>query len=374
VADNIRVLHLIHSSAFGGGPAMVELLCSQLHHHGFDMSLVSSGEGELPTRLSAEGIDVVALPLATKGSFVRHLPRLARVIRKKKPDLVHLHGHFAASLGQFAVLAAGRPKTIYSAQWPAYLDDVDTYSRLRNWIAEWMSCRLANRVVAVSEHDRQTLIRRRLCAPSKLTLIYNAYDPARFAGDVNGGPAANENILGFVGRLVDQKGCDVLIEAMPKVLAHHPHTRLRVVGDGPDRARLEALSRRLDVARAVDFVGYRPTSAALLADVDIVVVPSRYEPFGIVAVEAMASGRPVVASAVGGLAEIVDGGKTGLLVPPGDPDRLAGALTQLLDQPDARLSMGRAAKQRVAERFSPQTSIRAYAEEYRRLAPRRAAA
>jgi len=347
MADDVRILHLIHSSAFGGGPAMVELLCSRLHGHGFEMSLVSSGEGELPARLSALGIDVIALPLETKGSFVRHLPHLARVIRQKMPDLLHLHGHFAASLGQFAVLAAGR---------------------LRNWIAEWMSCRLANRVVAVSEHDRQTLISRRLCARSKLTVIYNAYDPARFAAAANGGSAAaNGMMLGFVGRLVDQKGCDVLIEAMPKVLAQHPEIRLRVVGDGPDRPRLEALTHRLDLARAVDFVGYRPTSAALLADVDIVVVPSRYEPFGIVAVEAMASGRPVVASAVGGLSEIVADGQTGLLVPPGDPDRLAAALTRLLDHPEVRETMASASRRRVAEKFSPEVSIQAYAKEYRRL-------
>ena len=139
--------------------------------------------------MSGLGVRVRSLPLATKGSFLRHLPQLATVIRRERPDLVHLHGHFAASLGQFAVLAAGRPRTIYSAQWPAYLDDVDAYSRVRNWIAESLSCRLANRVVAVSEHDRQTLIRRRLCAASKLTLIYNAYDPAKFP-DVVGGERA----------------------------------------------------------------------------------------------------------------------------------------------------------------------------------------
>ena len=370
-ADRIRVLHVIHSSAFGGGPAMVDLLCSRLQGQGFEMAIVTSGEGELPARMSALGVRVVCLPLATKGSFLRHLPQLARVIRRQRPDIVHLHGHFAASLGQFAVQAAGRPATIYSAQWPAYLDDVNTYSRVRNWIAEWTSCRLANRVVAVSEYDRQTLIRRRMCAASKLTLIYNAYDPAKFPQVGNGERAtATGTMLGFVGRLVDQKGCDVLIQAMPKILAQHPDTRLRVVGDGEQRQRLEDLAERLDVSRAVEFVGYRPMSAALMDELDIVVVPSRYEPFGIVAVEAMASGRPVVASSVGGLSEIVADGKTGLLVPPGDADRLAAAVSRLLDLPDVRAAMGAAGKQRVAERFSPLASIQAYAAEYHRLARR----
>jgi glycosyltransferase involved in cell wall biosynthesis len=372
LGDRLRILHVIHSSAFGGGPAMVELLCERLHGVGFEMSLVSSGEGEMPARLKAKGLSVTSLPLATKGSFLRHVPQLRALIRRGAPDVVHLHGHFAASLGQLAIQPAGRTRTIYSAQWPAYLDDVNAYSRVRNWVAEWAACGLANRVVAVSEHDRRTLIRRHLCAANKLTMIYNAYDPARFAVGI-GAPPANGtgSVLGFVGRLVDQKGCDVLMRAMPRVLARHPEVRLHIVGDGPERLRLEELARQLGVQRATDFIGYRPTSAALMRDFDAVVVPSRYEPFGIVAVEAMASGRAVVASAVGGLSEIVDEGKTGLLVPPGDPDRLAAALTMLLDHPDAREAMGSAGTRRVLEKFSPEASIHAYAEEYRGLARRR---
>lgn len=370
--ERVRILHVIHSSAFGGGPAMVELLCSRLHGDEFEMSLVSSGEGQMPARLEARGIQVASLPLATKGSFLRHLPQLRAMIQRRSPDVLHLHGHFAASLGQLAVQSGGRPPTIYSAQWPAYLDDVNAYSRLRNWLAERTACGLAQRVIAVSEHDRRTLIRRRLCRADKVRLIYNAYDPARFAAGVDGARVATDGVLlGFVGRLVDQKGCDVLIRAMPKLLAGHPQLRLRVVGDGPERARLEDLARRLEVERAVEFTGYRPTSAALMHEFDAVVVPSRYEPFGIVAVEAMASGRPVVASAVGGLGEIVDDGTTGILVPPENPDRLAGALIRLLDVPGARATMGAAARKRVDEKFSPEASLRAYAEEYRRLARRR---
>lgn len=347
---------------------MVELLCARLHGPEFEMSVVSSGEGELPARLGALGIRVMALPLATKGAFTRHLPQLTALLRRERPDLVHLHGHFAASLGQFAVQAAGRPPSIYSAQWPAYLDDVNTYSRVRNWVAERIACGFATRVVAVSEHDRQTLIRRRLCRPAKLALIYNAYDPAKFPAAADSPPAGGDaTLLGFVGRLVDQKGCDVLINALPALLERHPGVRLRVVGDGPERARLEALARRLSVESAVDFVGYRPTSAALMRAFATVVVPSRYEPFGIVAVEAMASSRPVVASAVGGLSEIVEDGKSGLLVPPDDPDRLSRALIRMVEAPEARATMGAAARRRVDEKFSPEVSLRAYAMEYRRL-------
>jgi glycosyltransferase involved in cell wall biosynthesis len=355
---------------------MVELLCTRLHGDEFEMSLVSSGEGELPGLLKSRGMSVVSLPLATKRSFLRNIPRLAGVIRREAPDLVHVHGHFAASLGQIAVQLAGRFPTIYSVQWPAYLDDTDPYSRVRNWVAEAMSCRLARRVVAVSEHDRRTLIRRRLCSPKKLTVIHNSFDPEKFAphpkeADIRGSEMANGAVLGFVGRLADQKGVEYLVEAMPMVVAAHPQTRLRIVGDGPERRKLEAQVQRLQLQRSVEFLGYQPASAELLSEMDAVIVPSIYDVHPLVAVEAMASGRPIVASAVGGLTETVADGKSGFLVPPAQPAALADAINRLLASPSLRASMGAEARRRAQELFSPQVCLAAYAAEYRRLLARR---
>ena len=107
-----RILHLIHSTAFGGGPAMVDLICTRLQGTDYQMSLVSDGEGDLPARLAGLGVRVTSMPLTTKGSFARNIPKLAGVIRRESPDLVHVHGHWAASLGQIAVQLAGRIPTI----------------------------------------------------------------------------------------------------------------------------------------------------------------------------------------------------------------------------------------------------------------------
>jgi glycosyltransferase involved in cell wall biosynthesis len=372
-----RILHLIHSTAFGGGPAMVELICTRLQGSEFEMSLVSDGQGELPARLAGTGVRVSSLPLTDKRSFARNIPRLAGVIRRESPDLVHVHGHWAASLGQLALQLAGRPATIYSVQWPAYLDDTNFYSRVRNWIAEALACRLAARVVAVSNADRQTLVRRRLCSPNKLTVIHNSFDPGKFSdiwpassASARDGEAA---VLGFVGRLADQKGGEFLIEAMPSVVQAHPGTTLRIVGDGPERARLEALVSRLHLGQAVEFLGYQPASAQLLAQFDALVVPSIYDVHPLVAVEAMACGLPVIASAVGGLAETVVDGKTGFLVPPRRPDELAGAINRLLASDALRHSMGVEARKRALEEFSPEVCVGAYANEYRALLARRPA-
>ena len=372
-----RVLHLIHSTAFGGGPAMVDLICSRLQGSEYQMSLVSDGEGQLPARLARLGVRITSMPLTSKGSFARSIPALAGVIRRESPDLIHVHGHWAASLGQIAIQLAGRFLTIYSVQWPAYLDDTNAYSRLRNWIAEALACRLAARVVAVSNADRQTLIRRRLASARKLTVIYNSFDPRKFSGvaaQPDGSPRnGGAGVLGFVGRLADQKGCEFLIEAMPAVIQAHPGATLRIVGDGPDRSMLEALVTRLGLEGAVEFLGYQPASAEIMAGFDALIVPSIYDVHPLVAVEAMASSLPVVASAVGGLAETVVDGTTGFLVPPRRPDALASAINRLLASDGLRRQMGVEARKRALKQFSPEVCVAAYAAEYRALLGQRPA-
>jgi len=328
--------------------------------------VISSGEGQLPAQLRAEGIEFHAIPLTTKWSFLANTWKLSRLIRRIAPDVIHLHGHWAGSIGQLAVFLAGRPATIYTVRWPAYSDDTNPVSTARNWLVEWFSCAAATIVVAISEFDRRTLIRRRICSTRKLEMVHNAYaiDPAPVASNRHGHEAVS---IGFVGRLVEQKGCDVLISAYARLAAGGLPARLTIVGDGPDRPQLERRVEDLGLSGSVDFLGFRPDGAALMAEMDIVAVPSRFEPFGIVAVEAMVQGRPVVASAVGGLTETVADGTTGRLVPPGDPLRLADALGELVRSSALREQMGEAGRERAMALFSPDRVIAAYTKLYRRL-------
>lgn len=367
-----RILHLIHSSAFGGGPASVRMLVLG-EQTNFEPIVISSGEGALPGELEAAGVPFHSLPLATKWSFLANTFRLARLIRSIRPHAIHLHGHFAASIGQLAVFLAGRPPNVYTVRWPAYSSDKNTYTRIRNWLVEWFSCATANVVVAVSEHDRATLLRRRLCAPGKLEMIHNAFAVVPTAKPAD--PRADGIVtIGFVGRLVDQKGCDDLISAFALLVAKGAPARLMIVGDGPLRPPLEARVHNIGLAGSVEFMGFRSDAPALMADMDIVAVPSIFEPFGIVTVEAMVQGRPVVASAVGGLTETVVDGVTGLLVPAGDPGRLAVALAELVRSPEMRARMGEAARARALDQFSPEKMVDAYAIIYRRLTARAFAA
>jgi glycosyltransferase involved in cell wall biosynthesis len=343
---------------------MLAILCLGLSND-FEMEVVTDGQGDVPALLEGAGIVVHRLPLTTKWSFTANLAKLASLTRALKPALVHLHGQFAGSLGQIALQLAGRPRSIYTVLWPSWLDEGGPWSRLRNYSAERLSCGLASEVVAVSEHDRHELLARSLCKVGKLSIIHTAYS---LQDDiVHPGQAAAEPVVGFVGRLVDQKGCEYLVRAAPLVVSAHPNVRFVVVGDGPELARLTALARELNVASAVEFVGYDPAPARRMKSMSVLAVPSIYEPLGMVPMEAMACGVAVVASAVGGLPEVVEDGVTGILVPPRDPRAIAQALIRLLDTPQDRVRMGSAARERAVRKFSPATITAQYAVLYRRV-------
>ena len=362
-----RIVHVIHSSAFGGGPNMLAILCEQLRDQ-FEMEVISDGQGDVPGRLARIGVKFHKLDLSSKWSFTARLPRLAALVRSLSPDLVQLHGQFAGSLGQLSLQLAGRPRSIYTVQWPSYLDDSGPWSRLRNQVAERVSCGLSTAVVAVSENDRRTLVERGLCDAGRISVIHNSYQAASPNG--SGGGRLNDagsSVVGFVGRLSDQKGVEYLIQAIPEVLGRHPQTRFVIVGDGPERGRLEGLVEELQVATAVEFAGYQPSPHQFIEAMDIVVIPSIYDPFPLVTLEVMEAGRPVVGSAVGGIPEAIEDGRTGLLVPPREPAALAAALGRLLDEPRLRFEMGAAGRARAHRLFSPEVIAGQYAELYRRL-------
>lgn len=330
------------------------------------MEVVSDGLGDAPERLRRAGVVVHQLPLASKWSFAARVPQLTRLFKTRKPQLVHLHGQFAGSLGQVALALGRRPPTVYTVQWPSYLADRGPASRFRNRVAERLSCFRATAVVAVSRHDRNELLARHLCEVDKLTVIHNSYFVTPQVRRAI--PAHDHPIVGFVGRLVDQKGCDVLLKAIPAILVAHPLTKFLIVGDGPERRRLEALCRDLRISSAVQFTGYDPSPGPRLRLMSLLAVPSIYEPLGMVALEAMACGVPVVASAVGGLPEAVDDGKTGVLVPPGDSSALAAAVIRVLGSRSWAAELGSAGRARADEHFSPTVVARKYSTLYLRLA------
>jgi glycosyltransferase involved in cell wall biosynthesis len=227
--------------------------------------------------------------------------------------------------------------------------------------ADWVSCVSAS----VLSATRKTLP----SMASRSSVVYNGLDIPAVASQA--APADAPKLL-CLGRLKIRKGFDVALKAFVSVVGRFPEARLIVAGDGPERLSLERQAVQLGIGGVVDFIGWvAPEDVPeLVAKVTAVVMPSRHEPFGLVALDAALTSRPIVASRVGGLTEVVAHGKTGLLVEPNDSAALAEALVFLLDNRDLAVEMGRIARRRAQTIFSWKRCVDAYDELYQKLAHR----
>jgi glycosyltransferase involved in cell wall biosynthesis len=206
----------------------------------------------------------------------------------------------------------------------------------------------AHRVVANSQAAAESL-RHEGVAADRIVVIPNGIDPTLFGQREY---RVRPRTIVMVACLREEKRIDVLLDAAPLILARHPEAEILIVGDGDCRDELEARARSNQVADRVRFLGHRDDVPAVLAGADLFVLPSRSEAFPNAIVEAMMSGLPVVASSVGGIPELVEEGRTGRLVPPGDPVHLAAAVIEILNHPDRATHMGQTARRRIEEQYS----------------------
>ncbi len=211
-------------------------------------------------------------------------------------------------------------------------------------------------------------------APTRLRVIYNGVDTERLStGDARGlrsslGVASDAFLIVCVGALVRLKGFDTVIQALGVLRAQKLDVHLAIVGEGPEHAALAALSRELGLETRVHFLGDRSDVGAIFRDAaDVVAVGSHIESFGLVAAEAGAAGRAVVATRVGGMKEVIQDTTTGLLVPPGDPIALAAALSRLAHDPELRAALGRAGRAHVQASFTAQRAARSFESVYAEL-------
>jgi glycosyltransferase involved in cell wall biosynthesis len=221
----------------------------------------------------------------------------------------------------------------------------------------------AHRIVANSRAASNQLVNEGVDA-SRVRVIPNGIDLKRFPALARNGRVRR---IVIVANLRSEKCHDVLLRAFARVAGMPELPRdlsLHVVGDGPLRQALEAQTRALGVEDRVSFLGHREDISALLASSDLFVLPSRSEAFPNSVMEAMASGMPVIASAVGGLLDLVEDGRNGLLVPPDDPEALGGAIARLVAQPTLAASLGASARRHVRERYSFDRMIASFEHLY----------
>jgi glycosyltransferase involved in cell wall biosynthesis len=324
-----RVLHVAKVAGISGSENHLLLLLPALVRAGFDVRFAMLHEGEpgaeeLATRLEAAGIPVERLRFSHL-STSRVFGRLLRLIREQRPDIVHTHLVHADFLGLVAGRAARAPLLVSTKHGFNPFRDGRLFS-----LADRAVGRLADVHIAISGGLARYLGEREGFDPASFEIVHYGIEPGAEPPPLPGAPR-----LAIVGRLIPIKGHDVLLRAVAEAQAHVPGLTLEVAGDGALERERRETAARLGLDEAVTFLGRVPSAGPVLERAKVVVLPSFGEGFGMVALEAMERGRPVVASAVGRLPEIGADGRTGLLVPPGDPHALAAALRDLAGDPGA---------------------------------------
>ncbi len=290
---------------------------------------------------------------------------LRQVLREVGARVLFCHGYKANLVGLVAARRLGIPAVAVSRGWTAQTPRVRLYEALDRRVLRWM-----DRVVCVSAGQAEK-VRRAGVRPERISVIHNAINPQRFDRPEAKYRSRLEEmfarrprlIVGAAGRLSPEKGFDVLIEAAVRVARRDSSVGFVLFGDGHLRRELERQIEGLDMAGRFVLAGFEPDLDVYMPHFDIFAVPSYTEGLSNVILEASAARVPVVATRVGGNPEAVADGRSGLLVPPGDPGALAEAIGRLLAQPDLPRRMGRAGREYVATHFS----FAAQAREYRRL-------
>ena len=375
----VRVVELLATGTNGGAQEHVFGLLTRIDAARYDVHVISLSPGSAVRKLQRHGIPVTVIDepddaIATGA--------VAALLGDLRPEVIHNHMYRAELVGTRAAIALGeigRPRPfVVSTVHSSRIRSEEDRAELRI-----LTPRM-DRLIAVSRSIVEKLHHEgRDGAP--IELIHNGVDLQRY--DHQGpcctlreeyGLPAEGPIVGVVARLEPEKGHPTLLEAWPLVLAAIPDATLLVVGEGSRREALEAMSHELGIAGRVVFTGRRDDVPAVTAALDVAVLPSYREALGLTILEAMALSRPVVASNVGGIPEMVEDGVTGLLVPPRDPESLAAAIVRLLrDHPLADM-LARAGHDLVHERFCIELMVdaveRIYDEGARSMRPSEVAA
>ncbi|MHC5210222.1 MAG: glycosyltransferase [Planctomycetota bacterium] len=354
-ARELRLLHVITTLGVGGAEKHLLLLARGLAERGHAVRIAwLKGQGELAPAFAQAGLATERLGgAADAGGEVRPWAAkraLARLVREWRPDLVHTHLLKADALGALAVRGV-----------PLVSSKHNDERALLRWpvsVVHGVLARRVARTIALSDHVAAFTARHGRVPAGRITRIYYGIDPAawrpgrsREAVRAELGLADEAPVLICVGRLAPQKDHTTLLRAMTRV---SPDGQLLVVGGDPfgdGEARLAAQVDELGLGGRVHLLGIRHDVPDLLAASDLFVLPSLWEGLGLVFLEAMAAGLPVVATRVSAVPEVVEHGVTGWLVPPADPEALAAAVGAALRDPRAREAAGRAGRERLAARF-----------------------
>ena len=378
----IRVLHVCTIPLTAR--TFVAPIARHLGAHGYDVAVACSGEEAMDGPGLSADRDLVGCPLYPLPiprtirplQDLRAIWRLYRLIRSLRPHIVHTQTSKAGVVGRLAARLAGTPIVIHTAHaFPFHPYQSALVHQVYVLIERW-AARLADLIMVDTESVRADGLRHRIVRdPATLVIVPMGIDLKKFS-PLAEGPANLRKTLGFqprdlvvgtVARLVPDKGLECFMRMAASIRAARPDVRFLIVGDGPLRKDLEGLAEALGIRPDVVFTGLRTDVPDLMGAMDLFVLPTLREGFGVVFAEAMAMGRAVVGSRIGPVAEVVEDGVTGYLVPPDAPEEFAGRALELLSDEAKRRAFGEAGRRRVEKLFAEERMCETIERRYRLL-------
>lgn len=359
-----RVLHIAKAAGVSGSERHLLALLPAVALRRLEVAVVvltAPGGVAFVDALGTVGLDVTSIPAGGDLNPVM-VWRLRRQLLRYQPDIVHTHLIHADLYGQLAARVVGVPgvSSVHSAH--------EFYRRQPYCSAARLAGHLARRIIAISDHVAHVLAEARVVPWSRIRVVHYGIDSEGWSvadDDVaqerrSLGVAPGNIVVGIASRLVCGKGHEVLLRAFAKAARREVGLQLLIAGDGPNRPQVEAVARSEGISDRVSFLGYRDRMERFMAACDIVVFPTQPElgeGFGLAALEAMAAGKPVVATRVASLPEVVADGVSGVLVEPGDIDGLGDALVRLAVDDRLRSRLGEAGRHRALELFSLEAMV-----------------
>lgn len=350
--DRLRILFINSIRMWGGGEVWLMDIMGGLRGRGHEVTLVCRAGTVLEENAKAAGFDVVAMRMRSDFDPIV-VAKVLMLVRRRGIQVICTNMDKELRFGGLAARFAGRVVVIPSREVDYPLKDRLRYRFTYNV--------LADHVLTNSESTRQTLLTSApWLASERVGVVYKGIDPAPYIEHPEEGEAVRHElgiatgapVVGFVGQIIQRKGVPDLIKAMPDVVARVPDVVFLFAGEGKLESLLKSRVRELGLDAHAVVAGFRGDVPALMKAIDVLVLPSVVEGFGYVLIEAMAAGKPVVATRASSIPEIVVHEETGLLVEVHRPDQIADALTVLLSDPARRAEMGRRGREVVLENFT----------------------
>ena len=365
----MHIGYLSTMASYYGGEVCLASLAGGMQERGHQVTCIVRPESRLLVQLRAR--EIATLPLNLVDWYEPWgMVKLGRRLRQAGLDILHSHLPRDYFMAAMATLGTG----ICNVGTRHHLQRISHAPLKRPFLSRFAA------MIAVSDAVRKGVLASNVMDEDLVVTVHNGIEcrpPASRSASRQGrlrrsaGVAAESPVVGFVGRLCPTKGLEVLLRAASRLLPRWPELRVFILGDDPRSGnylrQLEGLVAAMGLTRAVHFFGYVEDARNAAADFDVQVVCSHAEPFGLVTLEAMTQGCPVVVTSTGGSPEIVTDGVEGFLVDPGDAAALARKLDCLLDSPGLRREMGRRGRRRVAAEFSQETMLDRTEEIYRQV-------